>query len=876
MKTLSTFLFSIFLMHFISAPLTGSERTSSESNQVIHEFENGLVAIIREDRSAPVASVQAWVNTGSIHEGKWLGAGLSHILEHMLFKGTENRDTNQIAQHIQDQGGYINAYTSFDRTVYWIDIPAEGVITAVDILADAMMNSTLPEDEYIKEQEVIRREFAMGFDSPERTLQKLLFENAFLVHPYKYPVIGHLQVYNQLTREDVMEYYKARYVPNNMFFVVVGDVDAQEIIAQLEKSFEGVPRGALAPVYIPSEPEQLSARTAHRSFPSELTRAYLSWPIPDHTHPDMPALDILASVLGDGRSARLNQKLREEMGIVHSVSAFAYTPRDQGVFAVQAVLDPDKRDEVEQAIEALLAEVIADGITAEELEKARKMSLASQYAQLQTMRGQASEIGSNWMLTGDPDFGDTYLASLQSVTLGDVQRVAEKYIVPHRRTIVSLNPPVVEEELATGKEQASARETTKFTLPNGLRVLAIRDTRLPLVTSGIVFRGGVLYETPENNGITSLMAGALVKGTKSRTAREIADTLEGLGGGISSDSGNNTFNVFVNTMTDDWLTGLDILADVILNPSFPGNEVERERSSALASIRAENDQILRLASRFNRKQIFGDHPYSLPQIGTLETVTRLTREQLVAHFEKLRRAEDAVVVVVGDIDPAAVEKEVTARFATLQAGSARDGDYPSVAEIAEATRIAENAEKEQAVILVGHVGPDIYHEDRYAMELIDHASSDLGSRFFIRIRDELGLAYFVGSSYSPGLTDGAFSFYVGTDPAKVDLVETALLEEIDKLAQDGLTAEELTRAKKKLIGQQAISNQSNSVYGQTLALDELYDLGYEASEKRAEAIEALTLEQVRAAGNRWLQDRKRVITVVGPGVNPGEAEPAAE
>ncbi len=863
-------------MQFTPAPLTGSERTSTDSSQVIHQFENGLVAIIREDRSAPVASVQAWVNTGSIHEGKWLGAGLSHILEHMLFKGTENRDTNEIAQHIQDQGGYINAYTSFDRTVYWIDIPAEGVITAVDILSDAMMNSTLPEDEYVKEQEVIRREFAMGFDSPERTLQKLLFENAFLEHPYRYPVIGHLQVYNQLTRGDVMEYYKARYVPNNMFFVVVGDVNAQEIIAQLEKSFEGVPRGALTPVFIPSEPEQLSARTAHRSFPSELTRLYLSWPIPDHTDPDMPALDILASVLGDGRSARLNQKLREELGIVHSIAAFSYTPRDRGIFAVMAVLDPGKREEVEQAISALMDDVIANGITAEELEKARKMSLASQYSELQTMRGQASEIGSNWMLTGDPDFGDTYLASLQQVTLDDVKRVAAKYIVPQRRTTVSLNPPAVEKELAAETEAAAARETTQFTLPNGLRVLAIKDARLPLVTSGIMFRGGVLYETPEINGITSLMAGALVKGTASRTAREIADTLESVGGGISSESGNNTFNVFVNTMTEDWITGLDILADVVLNPSFPENEIERERGAALAAIRSENDQILRLASRFNRKQIFGEHPYSQPQLGTIESVSKLTRGQLVAHYEKLRRTEDAVIVVVGDIDPSAVKNEITARFSTLPTGSAREGDYPDVAPIAEAARIAENADKEQAVILVGYVGPDIYDEDRYAIELIDQASSDLGSRFFVRIRDELGLAYFVGSSYSPGLTDGAFSFYVGTDPAKVDLVEKALLEEIDKLAKEGLTEIELTRAKKKLIGQQAISNQSNSVYAQVLALDELYDLGYEASEKRAEAIEAVTLEQVRSAAKRWLQDRKRVITVVGPGVNSNAAEAAAE
>ena len=195
---------------------------------------DGLTIIVQEDRSAPVASVQAWCATGSIYEDQHLGAGLSHILEHMLFKGTKTRPANAIAQKVQDVGGYINAYTSFDRTVYWIDVPKDGVATALDILSDAMMNSTLPPEEYDKEQEVIRREFAMGMDDPDRMAGQLLFATAYQRHPYRLPVIGQIEVYNQLTQEQVMEYYKARYVPNNLTFVVVGDVDAQEVREQLD------------------------------------------------------------------------------------------------------------------------------------------------------------------------------------------------------------------------------------------------------------------------------------------------------------------------------------------------------------------------------------------------------------------------------------------------------------------------------------------------------------------------------------------------------------------------------------------------------------------------------------------------------------------
>ncbi|MBA2431375.1 MAG: insulinase family protein, partial [Chthoniobacterales bacterium] len=185
---------------------------------------DGLTVIVQEDHSAPVASVQAWVGTGSIDEEEHLGAGLSHILEHMLFKGTKTRPANAIAQAVQDVGGYINAYTSFDRTVYWIDVPRAGAATAIDVLSDAVMNSTLPAEEYAKEQEVIRREFAMAFDDPDRMAGQLLFATAYQRHPYRLPVIGLLDIFDQLTRDDVMRYYKARYVPNNLTFVIAGDV----------------------------------------------------------------------------------------------------------------------------------------------------------------------------------------------------------------------------------------------------------------------------------------------------------------------------------------------------------------------------------------------------------------------------------------------------------------------------------------------------------------------------------------------------------------------------------------------------------------------------------------------------------------------------
>src|ERR1041385_2002587 len=218
---------------------------------------DGLTLIVQEDHSAPVASVQAWCATGSVDEDEHIGAGLSHILEHMLFKGTKTRTTNAIAQKIQDVGGYINAYTSFDRTVFWIDVPKDGVATALDVLSDSMMNSTLPPEEYLKEQEVIRREFAMNLDDPDRMTGLLLFATAYQKHPYRLPVIGQMEIYNQLTQEQVMQYYKTRYVPNNLTFIVAGDVDPEKVHQQLADFFKAYPEKSLKPVFIPEEPPQL-------------------------------------------------------------------------------------------------------------------------------------------------------------------------------------------------------------------------------------------------------------------------------------------------------------------------------------------------------------------------------------------------------------------------------------------------------------------------------------------------------------------------------------------------------------------------------------------------------------------------------------------
>lgn len=835
---------------------------------------DGLTIIVQEDRSAPVASVQAWCATGSVDEDQHLGAGLSHILEHMLFKGTKTQPANAIAQKVQDVGGYINAYTSFDRTVFWIDVPNEGVAAALDILSDAMMNSTLPAEEYGKEQEVIRREFAMGVDDPDRMSIQLLLATAYQRHPYRLPVIGQLEVYNQLTRDQVVAYYKTRYVPNNLTFVVVGDVDAAKVHQQLAAFFKDYPEKSLQPVFIPSEPLQLGRREVHEEFATELSRLSLAWHIPEITNPDVPALDLLSTILGDGRSSRLYRRVREESGLAYGVSAFSYTPGDPGLLGIDATVDPAKRQAAQQLILQIVDEIKQSGVRPEELKKAKKILLSHHLGSLTTMRGQASDIGSNWLLTRNLNFSRDYLDAVQKVTLEDVRRVAQRYLIDDNLTVVSLNPKGSQAAKAENAKPISAGEIQKFELTNGLRVLVREDPRLPLVSMTAVFRGGLLAETSETNGITRLMSKVLLKGTKTRTAEQLADELEAVGGSIGSDAGNNSFSVSLDVTQPDLKLGAELFADVLLHATMPEKAVAREKEIQLAGIKEDEEQLTTVARNILREALFARHSYALRAKGSPESVARLNQKTLLDFRDRYLVAKNGVVAVFGNVKAAEVKQLLEKSLGQMKPGELALTDAPAPKPLAKTETVSADREKAQAVLMVGYRGADMFSPDRYALELIDEASSDLGSRFFVRIREQMGLAYNVGASQMQGLVPGLFAFYLGTDPRKIEPVKAALLNEIGKLASAGLTSEELARAKKKLIGQQQIANQSNDSFGYMAALDELYGLGFAHYKTLEHDVNAVTLDDVKRVAAKYFRDQPYVLATVHPAQKAAVAAPA--
>src|SRR4051812_2181304 len=406
----------------------------------ITTLDNGLTIIVREDHSAPVVSAQSWAMAGSIHEGQWLGAGLSHVLEHMLFKGTTTRPGSRIDQEVQEAGGYMNAYTSFDRTVYHIDVPNTGARTAIDILCDIMQHATLPPDELAKEMEVIVREMDMNVDDPGRRASRRLFETAYTRSPYRFTVIGYPDIFHELKPDDIHSYYREKYAPNNVFYVVAGDVKPEAIAAQIREAYAKSKAKPLPAVVLPEEPAQTASREIIEEAPIELGYFHMAWHIPDLRHPDLPGLDVLAALLGHGRSSRLYQEVREKKGLVHSVDAWTYSPGAPGLFGASATVDAANFVPARDALLAAIAKMKSAPVPAAELTKAVKQFISGNLSARKTMQGQANDLGGSWLGANDLNFSERYLAAVKRVTPQDLQRLAGQYLTSENRTLYALLP----------------------------------------------------------------------------------------------------------------------------------------------------------------------------------------------------------------------------------------------------------------------------------------------------------------------------------------------------------------------------------------------------------------------------------------------------
>jgi len=824
----------------------------------VETLPNGLALILDPDPSAPVVSAQFWVETGSLHEESQLGAGLSHFLEHMVFKGTRSYDADSLASSVQAAGGHWNAYTSFDRTVYYIDGPAASLKKFLGILTELVFLPSLPVSEFEKEKDVIRREIDMGLDDPDNVAHRLLFSTVFVHDPRRHPVIGHRHLFDAITHDEMLRYHRSRYTPDRVFVAISGDFDPVDIRTLVASLTAEIPLAGGPEPHVPVDPPQVGERRSRETFAVPASRLTMAWKMPDATHPDAAVYEVLATMLGRGRSARLYRRLRQERELALEISAWSWTgPGREGLFAVSAEALPEHRDEL---IEAVLAELFSFPSEAfdDELMKAKRQIAAGQFRSLTTASGRASDLASNWHEARDLNYTRNYLALIQAVTDADVRRVVIG-LGTERMSLTVLDPEDAAPPARTAKAKRSRPDIESLTLPNGIQLAFLPDRRVPLLHFQSAIRSGLPSETPVSNGLNQLLASTLPQGTKSRTGEELAIALESLGASIGATAGNNALLVQAGGLSPDFQTLAEVLADVLLSPSLPDDAIDREKASQRAAFEESLEDPLHTAIRELRRSVFNAAGYGLDSLGSLESLGSLNRLGLFAHHSLHFTGSNLALAIAGDFDPIAAADAIAPLFEKLQTGQRWT---PPASQLVTGADLTFHLPKKQAVMAIGFPGAHALSADRHALTMLQEYCSDMAGPLFTRIREELGLAYQVGATQFLGFDSGLFTFYLATSPEQARFAREELLTEISKLAQYGIPAEAFERVRSTVLSSLAIQQQSIASCARLAAIDLLFDQAADQHRHLPAIYSSLTPEAVAETAARLLGVAPTLVTVL--------------
>ncbi len=877
-------LFLPILLLFISLSLCfGSSRALATERDITKTvLPNGLTVILEQDHSAPVVSLQMWVRVGSADETNKI-SGIAHVFEHMLFKGTERRGVGDIPQEVDAAGGYINAYTSFDTTVYHLAVASRYFSKGLDILSDAIQNSAFDPVELEKELEVVKEEIRMGEDNPGRKLYKTIFSTAYDKHTYKRPVIGTNKSVGGLTRKVIVDFFSSWYIPGNMTLVIVGDFDKTEALEEVRESFKGFKAGKDLHKPRPVEPPQKGLKTIITPQTISQTKLALAFHIPELKHPDTYSVDVISSILSGGVNSRLYKRLKTKDELVHSISAYAMTPKDPGLFLITATLETENTDKAIAAIIDELTRLGAKGPTTRELEKS-KLSLESDFVYArETMTGKARQLGYYETGSGDLEFEKKYVEGIKAVDASKVTETSKKYFTLDNMTVSVLVPEsektlisktavikTVKEAVASsqnrfdGQDDEVAEDITKVTLNNGITLLVKEDHSNSTVAFYGTFPGGLRYETPETNGIGNFMAGMLSRGTTLHTREALGREAEDMAGGVGGFSAKNSTGVSGKFLSKFFDKGLSMFAEVLTSPIFPEDEIEKLRKDTLAAIERDEDYMPGYTFKLMYKDLFADHPYAMPVKGTLKTVEAFKREDIVRHYESLIVPEKMILSVVGDVSTEYVIERITETFKDFQRSAGDEVELEPATRPQGIVETGDTKHKAQTNIAIAFLGPRITDKDVYAVNVLNEVLSAHGGRLFTELRDRQSLAYAVTSFARPGIEPGAFAVYIGCAPDKKDQAIAGIIEELEKVINEEITSEELGRAKSAIVGGYEMGLQRVSTQASGMATNELLGLGHDHYKRYPELINSVSAGDVQDAAKKYITLENYVISIVGP------------
>jgi len=849
-----------------------------------HRLDNGLTILLKEKKSCPIVAIYTYVKVGYFNEPDRL-TGISHLIEHLFFKGTERRTVGQIAQETRQLGGYLNAATIYDHTLYYTVLPKEHFSQGLDLQSDALIHSVFNQEEIQKETEVVIQEAKRKLDMPASIAREKLFETAYTKHRMRRWRIGSEEGLRAFSRDDIVGFYKQSYRPENMILTVIGDIDTARALSEIEKYYGNFPKGILRFENSPGEPQQQSMRAEFMT--GDIQRAHFAAGF--HTtgdlHEDAIALQILGQILGQGRSSRFYQNVKENKNLVESISSYNYTLADLGIFMIEATTDPQKVRGAEEAIFDEIAKIQDTPVTGDELKKARARLEASYVFSLQSAAGQAGILASYEAL-GDYRLVDDFMKKFYTVQSEKLMDVGRRYLHPSNCSLFEYAPKNIElssfdsvkvsdrfAKLSQSKTVEPVKISTQapfnvslgsqtsgqlrqFDLLCGGRLWVMPLGQLPIISCGIYSAGGRAMETISNTGVSALLTMASKKGTENYSAAGLAKAIDKLGISISYSAQADYFACETSTLSRHFDAAWPLMTEVLFRSNFPDEQVDYEKGQMLARIERVKDDMLQRPLQLYYQNIFIDHPYGLPALGVDATLAELQREDLIRWRARVFSPQNILVVIAGDCDADEMLEKVASGMAFLPTGLEQKEKVLDCMFRENSEPRVEYRNKQQTGLVLGFPGPKATDDEYYPLTVLQNIVSGLGGRFFEELRGRQSLAYSVSAYLVARKFGGSFFSYIACSPENEEKARRALLNEFRRLREERVSQTELERAIQYTIGIHKIALEENQAQMSELAFEEIIGRGGDSTGIFYRKIAEVSQEDIRQAANKYFVEEK--------------------
>ena len=851
---------------------------------------NGLILLAQRDPTAPAVAVVSHVRAGFFDEPD-RQIGVSHVLEHMLFKGTPTRGVGAIARETKAAGGYLNAATSYDHTTYYTVLPSVALPVALDLQSDALRRSLIDPEELRRELRVIIEEAKRKQDTPSaltgETLHALLFDR-HRIRRWRIGTESHLA---GLSHSDIVSYYRSRYVPGRTIVAMAGDLDPESAIDVAREFFGNWPAASAAIDISPEEPPHREVRA--RTLRGDVRRADLAvgWRAVPALDPDAAALDVAAAVLGLGRSGWLYRNLRAT-GLVTSIGAWNFSPTEVGVFSIGAELDPERLDAALDAIARCVTRLREAGPDERDIWRVRTLIRARWARGLESTEGRASALAAAEAL-GSIQLLEEEYERLMAVDAAAVQRVAGKWLDPEAVAAVVHLPEDAPGSLeADGLREIFSR--TEWTVPvpapqpeirapapvrvrgattsgvfhvelPGADLLVGRKPGVPLVSLG-VYRRRTVAEARATAGLGALAVRAAVRGAGDLDAGSLALAFEAHGGGVTPLIAADWFGFGTSVLSEHAVGAATLLELVLARPRFDPGEIALERSTLAEEATQAADDMVRYPIQLALSTAFGTEGYGLPAQGLPDTVPQLTDGMVRAWHACELATGRTTVVAVGDLDPERYAEQLAGLFGGGPVRSAValgdrsfhfvQGDHP-----APVSTVVERIKRQSAIAFL-YPGPSRSAPGRHAAEVWAAIASGLGGRLFVALRDRRSLAYSVMASSWQRAGAGALLLYLATSPEREEEARNALLEELARFRDEMPPADELARSINYLAGQAQVRRQTAGAVAAEIAEAWLLGEGLSEIADPAAGVRSVSAGEVRDLAAESLDPALRVEGVV--------------